>query len=76
MACLLRAACLCRAVAMPPPQHVTKPGDYQYIVNEGMPVHNSASRGHLFVHYFIDFPKSLTEAQKHTIRELFAAAAA
>lgn len=55
---------------------MTKPGDYQYIVNEGMPVYNSASRGHLFVHYFIDFPKSLTEAQKQTIRELFGTAAA
>jgi|LauGreDrversion2_5_1035112.scaffolds.fasta_scaffold191080_1 DnaJ-class molecular chaperone len=56
-------------------QRVTKPGDYQYVPNEGMPVYNTAGRkGHLFVYYFIDFPKSLTEAQKQSVRELFAAA--
>ena len=56
---------------------MTKPGDYQYITNEGMPIHNTAGRnGHLFVNYFIDFPKQLSEEQKKVVRELFGAAEA
>ena len=56
-------------------QGVTKVGDYQYVANEGMPVYNSAGKmGNLFVYYFIEFPKVLSEAQKQTVRELFPAA--
>lgn len=58
-------------------EKVTKPGDYQYIANEGMPVYNTADRyGNLFVYYFIDFPDVLTPEQKKLIRDLFGAAPA
>jgi len=50
---------------------VTKPGDYQYIEGEGMPVEAATSRGNLFVHYSISFPPALTEEQKRVVRELF-----
>jgi len=57
-------------------QGVTKVGDYQYIANEGMPIYNTAGKfGNLFVHYFIEFPKSLTEEQKQAVRDLFPSSA-
>ena len=51
---------------------MTKVGDYQYVANEGMPVYNQDGKfGNLFVHYFIDFPKVLSEQQKQVVRDLF-----
>ncbi|GAX75517.1 hypothetical protein CEUSTIGMA_g2960.t1 [Chlamydomonas eustigma] len=53
-------------------QGVTKVGVYQYIANEGMPIYNTAGKfGNLFVNYFSEFPKSLTEQQKQAVRDLF-----
>lgn len=51
---------------------VTKPGDYQYVADEGMPLHNTAGKhGNLFVHWFIKFPSSpLDEQQKASINAL------
>ncbi len=54
-------------------QGVTKPGDYQYIPNEGMPVYSTTSFGNLFVHYFISFPKRLTAEQKESIQGILGA---
>ena len=53
-------------------QGVTKPGDYQYIANEGMPLHNSVGKfGNLFVHWSIKFPSTpLDEKQKASINGL------
>lgn len=63
------------ASGFPTLQGVTKVGDYQYVENEGMPVYNTAGKmGNLFVYYFIEFPKTLSEAQKKAVRELFPAA--
>lgn len=55
---------------------VTRPGDVQVIAGEGMPVFDSDRRGSLLVTYTVDFPASLTEEQKATVRKLFAAEAA
>lgn len=52
---------------------VTRPGDVQVVADEGMPVYDSASRGRLLVTYTVDFPASLTEEQKATVRSLFGA---
>lgn len=52
---------------------VTKPGDYHFIKNEGMPVQSNPSRkGNLYVYYNVAFPVSLTEDQKLTVKDLFA----
>lgn len=52
---------------------VTHVGDYQYIEGEGMPILNTAGKhGNLYVSFFIDFPKALSEEQKQTVRALFA----
>jgi curved DNA-binding protein len=54
---------------------VTKVGDYQYIKNEGMPIYNQDGKfGNLFVYYFIEFPKALSDHQKQVVRDLFPAA--
>jgi DnaJ family protein B protein 11 len=50
---------------------VTRPGDVQFIEGEGMPIYDSASRGQLQVKYTVDFPRTLTEEQKETVRSLF-----
>ncbi|KAF6250458.1 dnaJ-like protein subfamily B member 11-like protein [Scenedesmus sp. NREL 46B-D3] len=52
---------------------VTRPGDVQTVEGEGMPVYDSASRGRLLVTYTVDFPASLTEEVKATVRDLFGA---
>ncbi|KAG1680159.1 hypothetical protein FOA52_000272 [Chlamydomonas sp. UWO 241] len=54
---------------------VTHVGDYQFIEGEGMPVFNHATaRGNLYIQYFIEFPKVLTEHQKEVVRQTFATA--
>ncbi|GIL44654.1 hypothetical protein Vafri_2171 [Volvox africanus] len=51
---------------------VTRPGDWQQIKSEGMPVHGQEhKRGDLWVQYTVSFPASLTEQQKETVRNLF-----
>lgn len=43
------------------------------IRGEGMPVHNNPSqKGSLHVHYFVDFPKKLSQAQKDGFAKLLA----
>lgn len=55
---------------------VTRPGDFVQIKSEGMPLHNEVSRfGDLWVHYTVDFPWTLTEEQKKTVRDMFGGAA-
>lgn len=54
---------------------VTRPGSVQKIEGEGMPVFDSAKKGDLYVTYTVDFPDSLTEEQKQSVRSLFGAAA-
>ncbi len=50
---------------------ITKPGDWQQYVGEGMPVHNSdGQHGDLWVQYSIAFPTSLSEEQKAATRKL------
>jgi DnaJ family protein B protein 11 len=44
---------------------ITRPGDWQQIKGEGMPIHNQEpARGDLWVQYTVAFPTSLTEEQK------------
>jgi len=44
---------------------VTKPGEIRRIAGEGMPLHNYASqKGDLYVKFIVDFPPTLTQAQK------------
>ena len=50
---------------------VTRPGSVQKVAGEGMPIFDTSRRGALFVTYSIDFPASLTEEQKATVRSLF-----
>lgn len=51
---------------------VTKPGDYHFVPNEGMPIYGQEPRhGNLFVQYTVAFPALLTEQQKATVKELF-----
>lgn len=50
---------------------VTRPGDVRSIDGEGMPIFDSNKKGNLWVTYSIDFPASLTEQQKETVRQLF-----
>eukprot|EP00898_Chlorokybus_atmophyticus_P001543 jgi/Chlat1/238/Chrsp1S03046 len=51
---------------------VTRPGEIRRIVGEGMPVRDSMKhKGDLFVQFTVDFPASLTEAQKDSIRKTF-----
>jgi len=50
---------------------VTRPGSVQKVDGEGMPVFDSAAKGDLYVTYTVDFPASLTEEQKKTVRALF-----
>jgi len=50
---------------------VTPPGYIQVINNEGMPIHEQSSRkGRLYVTYQIQFPVSLTDAQKTEFKRL------
>lgn len=52
---------------------VTIPGQVQRIRGEGMPLYDNPSKfGDLFVTYTIKFPESLSDAQKATVRQLFA----
>lgn len=56
---------------------VTKPGEFQQIIGEGMPVPNDEHRrGDLWVQYTVAFPPALTEEQKSKVREIFGAAPA
>ena len=44
---------------------VTPTGAVEKIAGEGMPEHNFASeKGDLYVHFVVDFPKELSDAQK------------
>lgn len=51
---------------------VTRPGDTAKIANEGMPWFERANKyGDMYIHYTVDFPKVLTEAQKKVVRDTF-----
>uniref|UniRef100_A0A6A7G9L2 Chaperone DnaJ n=1 Tax=Hirondellea gigas TaxID=1518452 RepID=A0A6A7G9L2_9CRUS len=50
---------------------ITKPDEIVKIKGEGMPHHDYASStGDLFVHFKVDFPKSLTSSQKQQVEQL------
>ena len=50
---------------------ITIPGQQQVIQGEGMPLLDQGKKfGNLHVTYTVEFPKSLTEAQKKCIHEL------
>eukprot|EP00244_Chara_vulgaris_P014916 TRINITY_DN970_c0_g1_i2.p1 TRINITY_DN970_c0_g1~~TRINITY_DN970_c0_g1_i2.p1 ORF type:complete len:335 (-),score=66.84 TRINITY_DN970_c0_g1_i2:30-1034(-) len=53
---------------------VTKPGEVRKFAKEGMPLYESDKKGALFVKFEIDFPETLTEAQKDVIRSTFGSA--
>eukprot|EP00850_Spirogloea_muscicola_P000180 SM000001S04582 [mRNA] locus=s1:1038433:1041250:- [translate_table: standard] len=50
---------------------VTKPGEVRKIAKEGMPKYESNKKGDLYVTFDIDFPDSLTDAQRDVIRQTF-----
>ena len=51
---------------------VTRPGDTMRIAGEGMPLFERGKQfGDLYLHFTVDFPPSLTEAQKKTVRDTF-----
>lgn len=54
---------------------VTRPGSVQKVVGEGMPVFDAGRKGDLYVTYTVDFPASLTEEQKKSVRALFPSSA-
>mmetsp|Transcript_1923 Transcript_1923/g.2144 ORF Transcript_1923/g.2144 Transcript_1923/m.2144 type:complete len:357 (-) Transcript_1923:231-1301(-) len=50
---------------------VVVPGETHRIAGEGMPDYDrSSKKGDMYVHFTVDFPKSLTEAQKNTIKNI------
>ena len=52
---------------------VTQPGFVQTVPGEGMPRFNMASeRGNLYVEYAVVLPARLTDAQKASLRSIFA----
>lgn len=52
---------------------ITKPGDWQHIIGEGMPIHNQERKGDLWVQYTVAFPTHLSETQKADLRVLLSA---
>lgn len=58
------------------PGEVIRPGDVKEVENEGMPLHrNPLTRGHLLVHFEIEFPKDgfATGAVKETLKGILPA---
>eukprot|EP00271_Cylindrocystis_brebissonii_P013142 TRINITY_DN32752_c0_g1_i1.p1 TRINITY_DN32752_c0_g1~~TRINITY_DN32752_c0_g1_i1.p1 ORF type:complete len:351 (+),score=66.29 TRINITY_DN32752_c0_g1_i1:317-1369(+) len=55
-------------------QGVTKPGEVRTYKGEGMPIHETTKAGSLHVTFSIDFPKSLTQAQKDAVLKTFSSA--
>ena len=52
---------------------ITKPGEVFTIRNEGMPHYGlSSTHGHLYIHFAIDFPKTLSQAQKEGLAKVLA----
>lgn len=50
---------------------VTRPGEVRKVAGEGMPVYESSKRGDLIITFAVDFPESLTAAQKQSVRDTF-----
>lgn len=50
---------------------VTRPGEVRKIKGEGMPIYDTTKKGDLFVTFTVDFPPSLTDAQKEVVRSTF-----
>jgi len=53
-------------------QDVTKPGFVMVIEKEGMPIHEQADFGKMFVEFTVRFPKSLTAEQKDAVKKFLA----
>ncbi|EFJ14233.1 hypothetical protein SELMODRAFT_109399, partial [Selaginella moellendorffii] len=50
---------------------VTKPKEVRRFRSQGMPIFESVNSGDLLVTYEVDFPKTLTDAQKEAIKKVF-----
>lgn len=58
------------------PGQVIKPGSFQCIQEEGMPVHGrSYLKGNMYIHYDVEFPETLDAHQVAALRPIFPAAA-
>ncbi|KAJ1952354.1 DnaJ- protein scj1 [Dispira parvispora] len=57
-------------------ESVTPPGFIQKVQGQGMPMYNpdtdsASGHGDLFVHYTVEFPQSVTDKQKDTLKGMF-----
>lgn len=53
-------------------QGITKPKEVKKFKGEGMPLHFSTKKGHLYITFEVLFPTSLTADQKEKIKAVFA----
>lgn len=54
-------------------KEVTRPKEVRRFKGEGMPVYESLKKGDLFVTFEVDFPKSLSDAQREAIKSILKA---
>ena len=54
---------------------VTHHGEVQRVRGQGMPKKNGSGFGDMVVTWEVEFPKTVTDAQKKKLREVFASAA-
>jgi len=57
-----------------PAGQIITPDAWTSVANEGMPIAgNPFAKGNLYIHFTVDFPKQVTDAQTEALREIFGA---